>query len=135
MDMFLSEPDWRWQALPNLLEALSSLPLTPTLAYALSLLGTEPLGSDTISALTGLPQVKAAQLVATLWALGGLKLVRGELPLMPRKAPPSPIITQVTEPEVEIPPMEDKPYGSPKIPETPPPMTLMDILELDAPAY
>ena len=134
MDMFLSEPDWRWQALPNLLEALSSLPLTPTLAYALSLLGTEPLGSDTISALTGLPQVKAAQLVATLWALGGLKLVRGELPLTPRKAPPAPIITPVPEPEVEITLMEEEPYGPPKMTETPPPMTLMDILELDAPA-
>lgn len=96
--MFHSEPDWRWQALPNLLEALSSLPLTPTLAYALSLLGTEPLGCDTIAALTGFPQAQAAQLVATLWALGGLNLVVGELPLLPKAEPPPP--TQMPAPEL-----------------------------------
>jgi tetratricopeptide (TPR) repeat protein len=96
LEMFRSEPDWRWQALPDLLDALSNLPLTPTLAYALSLLGTEPLGCDTIGALTGLPQEEAARLVATLWALGGLKLVRGNLPLLPKaEAPPPP------EPEPE----------------------------------
>ena len=89
-EMFRSEPTWRWQAVPNLLEALSNLPLTPTLAYALSLLGTEPLGCDTIAALTGFPQAQAAQLVATLWALGGLNLVSGELPLLPKAEPPPP---------------------------------------------
>jgi tetratricopeptide (TPR) repeat protein len=90
VEMFRSEPDWRWKALPNLLDALSNLPLTPTLAYALSLLGSEPLGCDTIEALTGLPQAEAAKLVATLWALGGLNLVRGELPLLPKEEPPPP---------------------------------------------
>jgi len=88
--MFSSEPDWRWKAIPNLLEVLSGLPLTPTLAYALSLLGTEPLGLDTIASLTGLPREEAAKLVATLWALGGLNLVRGELPLLPKEEPPPP---------------------------------------------
>ena len=106
--MFRSEPDWRWQALPNLLEALSSLPLTPTLAYALSLLGTEPLGCDTIAALTGFPQAQAAQLVATLWALGGLNLVVGELPLLPKAEPPPPtqmpVPELVSEPELELAP-------------------------------
>jgi tetratricopeptide (TPR) repeat protein len=97
--MFRSEPDWRWQALPDLLEALSSLPLTPTLAYALSLLGTEPLGCDTIAGLTGFPQAQAAQLVATLWALGGLNLVCGVLPLLPKAEPPPP--TQMPVPELE----------------------------------
>jgi tetratricopeptide (TPR) repeat protein len=96
--MFNSEPDWRWKALPNLLEALSDLPLTPTLAYALSLLGTEPLGCETIASLTGLPQEEAARLVATLWALGGLSLVRGELPLVPKEDPPPP---PAPEPELE----------------------------------
>lgn len=88
--MFSSEPDWRWKAQPDLLEALSDLPLTPTLAYALSLLGTEPLGCETIASLTGLPQEEAARLVATLWALGGLSLVRGDLPLIPKEEPPPP---------------------------------------------
>ncbi|MBI1751483.1 MAG: tetratricopeptide repeat protein [Acidobacteria bacterium] len=86
VQMFLSEPNWRWEAVPNLLDALSDLPLTPTLAYALSLLGTEPLGCDTISSLTGLPQEKAARLVATLWALGGMNLVQGDLPLVEKAA-------------------------------------------------
>ena len=102
--MFLSEPDWRWKAKPNLLEALSDLPLTPTLAYALSLLGNEPLGCDTIASLTGLPQEDAARLVATLWALGGMSLVRGELPLLPKvELPPTPTPEPevVLEPEVE----------------------------------
>ena len=140
VEMFRSEPDWRWQALPNLLEALSSLPLTPTLAYALSLLGTEPLGCDTIEALTGLPQAQAAQLVATLWALGGLHLVRGDLPLAPRKAEPTPVIIPalvMPEPELEISLVEEEPHASPEVsaaPEAPRPMTLMDILEMDASA-
>ena len=102
VEMFRSEPEWRWKALPNLLEALSSLPLTPTLAYALSLLGTEPLGCDTIASLTGLPQEQAAKLVATLWALGGLDLVRGELPLLPKEEPPPPPALPEPEPEPEI---------------------------------
>lgn len=102
VEMFRSEPDWRWKAKPNLLEALSDLPLTPTLAYALSLLGTEPLGCDTIGSLTGLPQEEASRLVATLWALGGLTLVRGELPLVPKAEPlPAP---PVPEPEPELEP-------------------------------
>jgi tetratricopeptide (TPR) repeat protein len=107
--MFLSEPDWRWKAPPNLLESLSDLPLTPTLAYALSLLGTEPLGCDTIGSLTGLPQIATARLVATLWALGGLALVQGELPLLPKaEAPPPPLpdFEFLQEPEFEPEPQE-----------------------------
>jgi len=98
IEMFRSEPDWRWKALPDLLDALSDLPLTPTLAYALSLLGTEPLGCDTIGSLTGLPPEEATRLVATLWALGGLDLVCGALPLPP-KADPPPV---VPEPEIQL---------------------------------
>ena len=101
--MFQSEPDWRWKALPNLLESLSDLPLTPTLAYALSLLGSEPLGLETIAALTGLPREEAAKLVATLWALGGLDLVRGELPLLPKPEPPA-LPPQKLDPEIELEP-------------------------------
>lgn len=88
VEMFRSEPDWHWRALPDLLEELRDLPLTPTLAYALSLLGTEPLGCDTITSLTGLPEGEATRLVAALWALGGLDLVRGELLLLPEAEPP-----------------------------------------------
>jgi tetratricopeptide (TPR) repeat protein len=102
--MFLSEPEWRWRAQPNLLDSLSDLPLTPTLAYALSLLGTEPLGSDTIGSLTGLSQIATARLVATLWALGGLTLVQGDLPLLPKAEeapPPLPDFEFIQEPEVE----------------------------------
>ncbi len=97
--MFSSEPDWRWKAQPNLLEALSDLPLTPTLAYALSLLGTEPLGCETITSLTGLPREEAAKLVATLWALGGVSLVRGDLPLLPREDPLPPAPKPEPEPD------------------------------------
>ena len=97
--MFHSEPDWRWRAQPNLLEALSDLPLTPTLAYALSLLSTEQLGCDTIGSLTGLPSEDAAKLVVTLWALGGLSLVGGALPLVPKEEPP-PVVPE-PEPEPE----------------------------------
>ncbi len=107
--MFLSEPDWRWKAQPNLLESLSDLPLTPTLAYALSLLGTEPLGCETIGSLTGLPQIATARLVATLWALGGLTLVQGELPLLPKAEippPPPPDFEFMQEPEPEPEPEE-----------------------------
>src|SRR5664279_928517 len=102
--MFLSEPEWRWKAQPNLLESLSDLPLTPTLAYALSLLGTEPLGCDTIGSLTGLSQIATARLVATLWALGGLTLVQGDLPLLPKAEeppPPQPDFEFIIEPELE----------------------------------
>ena len=92
VEMFRSEPDWRWEARPDLLNTLSDLPLTPALAYALSLLGTEALGYETMGSLSGLPQDESARLVATLWALGGLTLVKGELPLLPKaELPPPPI--------------------------------------------
>ena len=88
IEMFRSEPDWHWQAPPDLLITLSDLPLNPQLAYAMTLMGTEPLACDTLSSLTGLDAPKAARLVATLWTLGGLSLIRGELPLLPRPEPP-----------------------------------------------
>jgi hypothetical protein len=107
VEMFRSEPDWQWKALPNLLDALSDLPLTPPLAYALSLLGTESLGCHTISSLTGLPLGETSKLVATLWALGGLTLVEGKLPLLPEKEPPPP------EPMPPPPPLELDPVEEP----------------------
>jgi tetratricopeptide (TPR) repeat protein len=145
--MFLSEPDWRWRAQPNLLDSLSDLPLTPTLAYALSLLGTEPLGSDTIGSLTGLPQIATARLVATLWALGGLTLVQGELPLLPKAQaplsplPPPPELEFILDPELDLEPeelqepiqvvQEDLPPPPPSTPRSVPDFT--DSRDLDAP--
>ena len=100
VEMFRSEPEWRWAARPDLLDSLSDLPLTPTLAYALSLLGTESLGYETIGSLSGFSPAESARLVATLWALGGLDLVQGELPLLPREpAPPSRAVRPEAVPE------------------------------------
>ncbi len=91
-EMFGSQPDWRWKARPDLLESLSDLPLNPTLAYALSLLGTEALGWTMIGSLSGVPELEAARLLATLWALGGVSLAVGHLPLLPvpEQPPPEP---------------------------------------------
>ena len=153
--MFRSEPGWSWKARPNLLEALTDLPLTPTLAYALTLLGTEPLGFVTISSLTGLPAEEAARLVATLWAVGGLTLAQGDLPLLAKVATrptptavpaPEPNIELDLEPDIEISLVEDDPHDShdshdphgshephrPAQPNpVPRPMSLMDVLEMD----
>lgn len=115
-EMFRHEPDWRWGARPDLLDSLSDLPLTPALAYALSLLGSEPLGYDTIGSLSGLPADESARLVATLWALGGLKLAQGELPPLPkvsRTPSPAPRPPRDMEPTVEI-IMEPEPAPAPE---------------------
>lgn len=133
--MFRSEPDWRWKAPPDLLDSLSSLPLTPTLAYALSLLGTEPLGFETIAALTGLPLDQAARLVATLWALGGLSLVQGDLPLIPREEPPAPPapepIVEQAEPEPDPEPESILLLQEDLVPPPASGMAQLDALELD----
>ncbi|WP_243287384.1 tetratricopeptide repeat protein [Geothrix terrae] len=117
VEMFQSEPDWRWEARADLLESLSDLSLTPTLAYALSLLGSEPLGYETINSLSGLSPGESARLVATLWALGGLNLVRGDLPLLPREsAPPTPAPEPLEPPE---PVFESIPVLEPEAPPEP----------------
>ena len=103
VEMFRSEPDWRWKARPDLLESLSDLPLTPAIAYALSLLGTEALGWSMIGTLSGLPEIEAGRFVATLWALGGLNLAVGDLPLVPKELPPpSPEPEPEPDPEPEL---------------------------------
>ena len=124
VDMFRSEPDWRWEAEANLLESLSDLPLTPTLAYALSLLGSEPLGYETIGSLSGMPSEESARLVATLWALGGLNLVRGDLPLLPRDPTPSAPLPQV--PEIAEPVFESIPAAMPEPEPEPEPILLIE---------
>lgn len=121
LEMFRSEPDWRWQAPPDLLLSLSDLPLNPKIAYAMTLMGTEPLACDTLTSLTGLDAPEAVRLVATLWTLGGLSLIRGELPLLPKPEPvpiaePEPIqilaedLEPVPDPEPEPPLAEAMPY-------------------------
>lgn len=106
VDMFRSEPDWRWQAPPDLLLSLSDLPLNPRIAYAMTLMGTESLGCDTLTSITGLEAPAAAKLVAALWTLGGLTLTRGELPLLPKpEALPEPLPEPTPEPpmnELEV---------------------------------
>lgn len=102
VEMFNSQPDWRWKARPDLLESISDLPLTPSLAYALSLLGTDALGWTMIGSLSGLPEIEAARLLATLWALGGLNLAVGDLPLVPKEEAPQPPITLQIAPEGEL---------------------------------
>lgn len=119
----LAEPNWRWKAKEDLLFQLSDLPLTPKIAYALSLLGTEPLGFQTLASITGLSEPEAAHTIIVLWALGGLTLTQGDMPLPPglRKG-----AAQAPEP---LPPLV--------IPPTPPPMPAtgplpdMDVLRID----
>lgn len=119
----LAEPAWRWKAQEDLLFQLGDLPLTPKIAYALSLLGTEPLGFQTLASITGLSEPEAAHTIIVLWALGGLTLAQGEMPLPPglRKG-----AAQNPDP---LPPLV--------IPPTPPPMPAtgpmpeMDVLRLE----
>lgn len=91
-DLLYQEEDWRWSAQSELLEAMSDLPLTPQLAYALSFLGQEPVGFETFLSLSNLEESEAARLVMTLWALGALTLAQGVLP-----GPVQPVV--VPEPE------------------------------------
>lgn len=100
-DLNRREPGWRWQAGPGGVETVQDLPLTPSHAYALSLLGSEPLGCATLASITGIPPHAAARMVHALWAVGGLDLVEGDLPPLPR-----PDVPPVPEPIVPA-PLED----------------------------
>ncbi len=86
-DYLKGEPSWRWKAKEDLLFKLSDLPLNPKIAYALSLLGTEPLGYETLTSITGLEDEEAAHIIVGLWALGGLTLTHGEVPVPPGLRP------------------------------------------------
>ncbi|HJV22359.1 MAG TPA: hypothetical protein VJ570_06670 [Holophagaceae bacterium] len=86
-DYLKGEPSWRWKAKEDLLFKLSDLPLNPKIAYALSLLGTEPLGYETLISITGLEEEEAAHIIVGLWALGGLTLTHGEVPVPPGLRP------------------------------------------------
>ncbi len=92
-DLFKSSPDWRWEAPPELLDSLKDLPLTPQMAYVLTFLGKDPLGFETLVALTGMKEEETARLIVTLWALSGLNLSKGEMPSPARHRKPNQPIT------------------------------------------
>ena len=92
-DLFKSSPDWRWEAPPELLDSLKDLPLTPQMAYVLTFLGKDPLGFETLVALTGMKEEETARLIVTLWALSGLNLSKGEMPSPAKPRKPSQPIT------------------------------------------
>ncbi len=135
-DNLLAEPAWRWKAKENLLYQISDLPLNPKIAYALSLLGTEPLGYQTLMSITGLEEEEAAHIIVVLWALGGLTLTHGEMPLPPglRKDPTRnsgpvriPTAPPAPKPQAAAPP----PPPPAPLPPPPPPMQPMPELQVD----
>jgi hypothetical protein len=71
--------DWRWTGMPNLLDGVADLPLTPRMAFAASYLGPEAMGFQTFKALAGLEPQEAGRLLVTLWALGSLYLSEGSI--------------------------------------------------------
>lgn len=137
-DNLLAEPAWRWKAKPDLLYQISDLPLNPKIAYALSLLGTEPLGYQTLMSITGLGEEEAAHIIVVLWALGGLTLTHGEMPLPPglrkdnrmssgpMRIPPTPTPTPAAK--VTPPP---PPPPQPKAPPLPPSSQSLPEMQVD----
>ncbi len=131
-DYLKTEPAWRWKAKEDLLFQLSDLPLNPKIAYALSLLGTEPLGYETLISITGLEEEEAAHIIVALWALGGLTLTHGEVPVPPglRGARE---VASASAPPLVTPPRTPQPSGpvylkvEPVAPPPPPPAPLPEI--------
>jgi hypothetical protein len=89
-DWLSAQRGWKWEAPPGLLSNLSDLPIDPQQAYAISFLGGEPLGFDTLMGVSGLPPTLAARLVLALWATGGLALAEGEVPTPAPQRPEAP---------------------------------------------
>lgn len=87
VELLYSEPDWRWESKDELLVALSDLSLTPEMAFALSMLGREPLGFEAFMSITGMEEDDAARLIVALWALGSLSLKEGKMPALPPGQP------------------------------------------------
>jgi tetratricopeptide (TPR) repeat protein len=81
-ELLRREAAWRWKAPKDLLFSLSDLPLNPQIAYALALIGTEPLSYESLSSIANLDAETSGRLIITLWALGGLQLVQGKLPVL-----------------------------------------------------
>lgn len=114
-DLFRTSTDWRWEAPPDLLDSLKDLPLTPQMAYALTFLGKDPVGFETLVSLTGMAEEDSARLIVTLWALSGLNLSKGEMPSPARRRKPSQPITPTMVPI--LPPLSPLPPPATKPPE------------------
>jgi tetratricopeptide (TPR) repeat protein len=114
-DVLYAQGDWRWKAPQDLLLSLRDLPLNPRSAYALSFLGPEPLGFETFISITELEPEETARLLLSLWALGGLQLIEGEMPAVPRKLP-----AENPAPPKPVPQMEPPRPPAPKV-QAPPP--------------
>lgn len=131
-DQLYGHKDWRWSAESQLLESLSDLPLTPQVAYTLSLLGVEPFGYEMLLSLSGLSEEEGARLILSLWALGGIQLTSGEVgSFLPRTAespaakfptPEVPVVEPTPTPTTGIPPTAPTaaPVNPPVMPATPP---------------
>ncbi len=133
-ELFRSSSDWRWEAPPELLNSLEDLPLTPQMAYALTFLGKEPMGFETLVSLTGMGDEDTARLIVTLWALSGLNLSKGEMPSPARRQKVSQPITPPMGTAVLQQPSPA--IKSPEFKAAPEPVRLLQPLklELDLPA-
>lgn len=114
-DLLDAENSWCWQAPPDLLSGLGDLPLTPQIAYALSFLGQEPISYPVFQSLGGLDESDAASLLVTLWALGALSLVKGEMPTVKRAALPEPVPEVVQTPMTPLHPLVPTPTPFPEL--------------------
>jgi tetratricopeptide (TPR) repeat protein len=111
-DVLFAQSDWRWKAPKDLLLSMKDLPLNPSIAYALSFLGPEPLGFETFLSLTELGPDETARLLMSLWALGGLQLIEGEMPVVPRRR-----VGEAVQPQ---PPAKAEAPKPPPVPQPPP---------------
>ena len=104
------ETRWKWLPAPDLLDSMSDLPLTPQLAFALSVLTPEPMSYETLLSVTWLEEPECARLVLVCWALGGLELVEGPSPL---QSEPPPAEEKTAPPAAELPPPPPPPEPAP----------------------
>jgi tetratricopeptide (TPR) repeat protein len=132
-DLLYAQMEWRWKAPADLLLSLKDLPLNPQIAYALSFLGPEPIGFETFMGLTELEEEETARLLLSLWALGGLELIQGQLPFSVKHAEPAPP-SKRPEPVASAPPPAQVPPPVPKPPPAPVPPPVAKVLPPPAPA-
>ncbi|MBI4912739.1 MAG: tetratricopeptide repeat protein [Acidobacteria bacterium] len=121
-DHLYAQGSWRWKAPSDLLLTLHDLPLNPTIAYSLTFLGPEPIGFETFLGLTGIGEEETARLLLALWALGGLELIEGELPIHTRRQDgPAPLPPPSARPPSPLPiPPQPVRTEAPKAAPTPP---------------
>ncbi len=89
VDVLEHKTTWKWKGQGDLLTILGELPLTPSIAYALTFLSDDPISFETFHFLSNLDRADAGRLIGTLWALGALALSEGEMPSLPLPGPPS----------------------------------------------